>query len=286
MDGIGLSPGSDERQRVVRLLAHEHVHSWNGGLLKPRDPEQLASWFSEGFTEFYAGRLLLAAGLITPAQRVDGLNEMLTGYRASPVRNVPNERIREAFWTDASVQRLPYQRGELAAILVDDAIRRTHGGRASLDDLLREMVAEARSGAAEYDTEALLARIARWAGAETADAVRALVVDGADAVLPPGTWAPWVEVTTRASHEFELGFDREASLASGLVTGVREGSAAWEAGVRDGQHVRGLSLPGPDPEAPVTRTIRDDAGERALTWRPAGAPRTQPCLRLAQPGVF
>ena len=286
MDGIGLPPGSDERRRVARLLAHEHFHSWNGGLLKPRDPEQLAYWFSEGFTEFYAGRLLLASGLITPAQRVDGLNEMLSGYWASPVRNVPNERIREAFWSDADVQRLPYQRGELAAILVDDAIRRTHDGRASLDDLMREMVAEAGAGGAEYDTEAVLARIARWAGEDTAAAVRALVVDGADAVLPPGTWAPWVEVTTKESHEYELGFDREASFASGLVTGVREGSAAWEAGVRDGQHVRGLSMPGRDPEAPVTLTIRDDDGERALSWRPAGAPRSQPCLRLAQPGLF
>jgi predicted metalloprotease with PDZ domain len=286
MDGIGLSPGSDERQRVARLLAHEHFHAWNGGLLKPRDPEQLAYWFSEGFTEFYAGRLLLAAGLVTAQQRVDGLNEMLTGYWASPARNVPNERVREAFWTDADVQRLPYQRGELAAILVDDAIRRAHGGRASLDDLMREMVAEARAGAPDYDTEAVLARIARWAGEDTAAAVRALVVDGADAVLPPGTWAPWVEVTTRESHEYELGFDREASFASGLVSGLREGSAAWKAGVRDGQHVRGLSLPGRDPEVSVALTIRDDDGERTLSWRPAGAPLTLPCLRLAQPGLF
>jgi predicted metalloprotease with PDZ domain len=286
MDGIGLAPGSDERRRVARLLAHEHFHSWNGGLLKPREPEELAYWVSEGFTEFYAGRLLLAAGLITAAERVDGLNEMLAGYWASPVRNVPNERIREAFWSDADVQRLPYQRGELAALLVDDAIRRAHAGRASLDDLLRELVAEARTGETAYDTESMLARIGRWAGAETAARVRAIIVDGADAQLPPGTWAPWVEVTTRESHEYELGFDREASFAAGVVVGVREGSAAWEAGVRDGQQLRGLSLPGRDPDVPVTLTLREESGERALSWRPAGAPRPLPCLRLAQPGLF
>lgn len=220
MDGIGLAEGSDERLRVARVLAHEHFHSWNGGLLAPRDPEQLGYWFSEGFTEFYTGRLLLAAGLITPEQRVAGVNEMLRAWWTSPVRNAPAARVLADFWNDADVQRLPYQRGELAAMLLDHALRRRSGGTQSLDDLLRELVAEARAGGPEagrYDTASLLERFARRAGPEAAAAVRAVVEQGADAVLPADLWAPWVEVGTREVPAHELGFDREATVAGGRV---------------------------------------------------------------------
>jgi len=284
MDGISLRPDADERLRVARVLAHEHFHAWNGGVIAPAEPEQLGYWFSEGFTEFYAGRVLLAAGLITPAQRVAGLNEMLQGYWSSPVRNEPNARVEKDFWNDADVQKLPYQRGEIAAILCDDAIRTSSGGKLSLDDLMRELMADAPKSN-RYTTDSMLERLQRWAGAAAADRVRAIVVDGADAVLPPGTWSPWVEVTTRPSAHFELGFDREATFKSGLVSGVRDGSAAFAAGLRNGQRAAGLSMGPPVASSRVTLTIREDDGPRDISWLPAGEPFALPALELKQPAT-
>ena len=283
MDGIGLEPESDERLRVARVLAHEHFHAWNGGRLQPEEPEQLGYWFSEGFTEFYTGRVLLAAGLITPEQRVAGLNEMLQAYWSSPVRNAPASRIVEDFWTDPDVQKLPYQRGELVAILADDAIRRGSAGQLSLDDFMRDLVEQAPG---TYSTESMLARLQEWTDPELAQRLRAIVVDGADAVLPPGTWSPWVRVGSRQSATFELGFDREATMSTGLVSGVRDGSAAWTAGLRNGQHATNLSLGPPVATSSVTLTIRDQGGTRDVTWLPAGEPVELPILILEQAGEF
>ena len=42
--------------------------------------------------------------------------------------------------------------------------------------------------------------------------------------------------------EFELGVDREALLSRHIITGVKEDSEAFRAGLRDGQQVSGVKL--------------------------------------------
>lgn len=69
---------------VVWLLAHEYFHTWNVRQLGRIDDatEAQAYWLSEGFTDFYARRLMLRAGIWTPKEFVDNWNEMLRAYAA------------------------------------------------------------------------------------------------------------------------------------------------------------------------------------------------------------
>lgn len=287
MDGIALEPGSDTYYRIARLLAHEHMHTWTGRTIAPTDPEELVYWFTEGFTEFYTGRLLLAAGLITPEQRVATLNETLAAHWTSPVRDAPNERIRDAFWTDPQVQRLPYARGELVALRLDHEIRRASGGTRSLDDFLRELLAEARGPERpRFSTDDLLARAARWTSPALADELRRTLVDGEELVLPPATWSEWLALERHESAFYALGFDREESFQTGKVSGVVEGSPAWQAGLRDGQRVRAFRGGAENADVPVHLTIHDESGEHELQWLPRGAPLEVPAFVLVRPGVF
>src|SRR5262249_36887289 len=97
------------------LFAHELFHSWNGERIKLQQPERLYYWFSEGFTDYYAGLLELRAGLVDLDEHVKKVNEMLMTYATSPALRVTNQEVLDRFWKDRAVSKIPYQRGALLA---------------------------------------------------------------------------------------------------------------------------------------------------------------------------
>lgn len=175
--GFTLAPGSDDFARVALLLAHEHFHHWNGGIVRSDEREGLCYWFSEGFTDFYARRLLVRGGLIGVEQWLREWNGCLEAWWRNPARTAPAERIAREFWSDAGVSALPYQRGAVVAALLEREIVAQSGGARSLDDFMRDVVAAARAGE-RCDTEALLERAADETSAEFGAGLRAIVVDG------------------------------------------------------------------------------------------------------------
>lgn len=155
------------------LLAHELFHEWNGHVITLAQPEQASYWFSEGFTDFYARRLMSRAGLMTPEQELASWNRRLTEFAGSPERQAPSARVVEAFWTEPAVGSLPYQRGDVIALFADHAIRTHSGGQHSLDDAVRLLVDRSRAGAGPFTTEALVTAIGELAGPEAAAAILA-----------------------------------------------------------------------------------------------------------------
>lgn len=270
-----LDPEAGGRE-VLRVLAHETFHEWNGLVIERRDPEELVYWFSEGATDFYARRLLYRAGWLDVDEYAASLNDMLAAYFQSPVRSEPNERILEDFWSSTEVQRLPYLRGDLVALLVDGAIRRASGGARSLDDLMRELVREAREDGQRIDTELLLGKIASHADAETAERVRAIVVSGAEPRLDEDLLAPCLELERVDMGGFDPGFDVSASTRERVVQGVAPGSAAWRAGLRDGIELAGWSVYYGEPTREIVLQVRDPEGEREVRFLPQGPPISTP----------
>jgi predicted metalloprotease with PDZ domain len=162
--GLDLSPGGAHTDDILRLLAHEYFHTWNGLKIRIDAPEGAAYWFSEGFTDFYARRLLRRAGLMDDAQYLESLNRALAAYDSNPLRNEPNARIVADFWNDQHVSSLPYQRGDLLALALDEAIAAKSGGAESLDDLFRALYARSVHGEAPLTSEQLLDRVEASAG--------------------------------------------------------------------------------------------------------------------------
>ncbi|HVS08818.1 MAG TPA: hypothetical protein VMS76_03015 [Planctomycetota bacterium] len=216
------------------LIAHELFHAWTRRALAPVEPTELPSWFSEGFTQFYAQRLLVRAGEIPASAWLSSLNDTLADYFSSAVRNAPNSAIYAGRLLDNDIFQLPYLRGEIVALLADRAIRRASQDRASLDDLMRAVVREARHEGKRFRAEDLLERIARLAGREYAETIRAIVERGDRPRLDPLLFEPCFELYTGSGGPFDPGFDLESSITDGTVRGVKEGSLAWKSGLRDG----------------------------------------------------
>ncbi len=270
--GARLDRGPTEDMSIPWLLAHEMFHEWNGQAIRLSQPERLGYWFSEGFTDFYTRRLLYRAGFLSREEYLASWNHRLSEYASNPERNAPATRIEAAFWTNADVQSLPYQRGDVVALFVDHAIARASGGRSSLDDLMRELVRRAQKGESDFSVDELLGLIAGFAGLETAEAVRGAVVDGASLQLPGDLGAPEFELESVEVQGFELGFDFERTRTKYVVCGVVGGSAAEAAGLRDGMQVRSLSFYSGRADVPVEIKVFDGGGERMITFLPQGRP--------------
>jgi len=179
---FGLAPGSDDHLRISSLLAHEHFHHWNGGVVRGgEEQEGLGYWFSEGFTDFFTRRLMARSSTWSARQWLGEWNRCLAAFARNPARGAPAARIAAEFWSDRNLSDLPYQRGAIVAALLDREIRATTDGAQSLDAFMREVVARARAGE-PASTAALLELVADWTSAEFAETLRAIVVDGA---LPP-----------------------------------------------------------------------------------------------------
>jgi predicted metalloprotease with PDZ domain len=283
LPGTKLDDDFARNRGVKGLLAHEMFHNWNGRVIERLDPEELVYWFSEGFTDFYARRLLYRGGLITREEYAGSLNRTLADLFTSPVREAPNERIRADFWRDRDVKRLPYLRGEVVAQLLDQALRHASGGRRNLDDFMRDLVRDARRGE-RISTASLLQRLRHQAGAETAERIRLVVEQGALPALDSQVLEPCLEMRVEPVRNFDLGFDYERSQHEHVVCGLRPSSKAAEAGLRDGQKILGWSVHFGDAEKPVTLRVRDDQGERGITYVPAGDSTPVPHFSL-RPGA-
>ena len=255
------------------LLAHEYFHSWNVRQLG-RFPERVeveAYWLSEGFTDFYARRLMLRAGLWTPEKFVADWNEMLRAYAASSFRATGNAEAAAKFWSgDYEAEKIPYQRGAMLAALWDRRLRER--GRAGLDDVLRSQRDRTRAAKAMPDlTTAFTAEMGR-AGLDIGPDVDRYLTKGEPIVLAETAFGDCARLITADLPVFERGWNSDATAKAGnVLVGVDPSSKAYAVGLRDGMKVlRRLAGEPGNSEVDYVLEMQDGANKRSFTFRPAG----------------
>lgn len=258
------------------LLAHEYFHTWNYrrlGEIGTGASEPLSYWMSEGFTDFYARRLLLRAGLITPAGFVDSWNDMLAAYARSTYRNVPEAKAAADFWKNRDAERIPYQRGAMLAALWDARLRSSRRG--NLDDVLRDQEARRATKAALPPLTGLFAKTAAARGLDVKPDLVRYVQQGETLTLPADTFGRCAKVAEITRPMFERGYDAEATSRTGVITGLDPTSHAYKAGLRNGMRLlrRTAGAPG-DARVNYTIVVSDHGLERTITFSPAG-PKTE-----------
>ena len=125
LSGMGLyrsfalmaAPGSELTDAFEHLFAHELFHHWNGGVLQAKQPDKLAYWFIEGFTDYYSLRILHESGYWQPKVYAKWTNRHLREYDENPAQNASNQDILERYWQERDTVR----RGALSARLAAGA---------------------------------------------------------------------------------------------------------------------------------------------------------------------
>jgi len=275
-DALAIMTTPDVREdELKQTLAHEYFHTWTparlGGMY-PGDQERAAYWFSEGFTDFYARRLLLRSGELDLKGFADVWTEMLLAYANSPAKAAPGAKIVEGFWKDRSVEKLPYQRGAILAAKWDRELRDRSGGRTGLDDIVRAMAVRAKAlGPKSPKAPDLFIEVAGTFGLDVKNDIAAVIEKGGPAVLPPNAFGRCLPISTVTFPAFDYGFDVNATLKTKTITGLRPDSPAYAAGLREGMAWKHLNATPGDSRRPVTLSVEDRGGERLVTYRPASA---------------
>jgi hypothetical protein len=279
-----IDPGRAREPAVLSLFGHELMHDWIGGRLRadPALRDGAMTWFVEGFTEYAAHRVLWHAGLLSDTTYLGVVNGALHEHAMSSARDFPWDSVIARYWTDAAAQRQPYLRGHLLALRLDAAVRATSRGRRSLDDALRALlVADAGRPPAVSDST-IAAVVGREIGVARVraeiDAARA----GGAMYVPPSVVGACATARVEPRPRWEPGFDVDASLAARRLQGVRAGSAAERAGLRDGMSIAGASIWRGDATRSIELRVRADSAERQISYLPA-SDATVPVQVIAVP---
>lgn len=232
-----LPPFADEEWKwewMKWVLAHELFHTWIPYKMMPTVPEDFNTlqWFTEGFVEYYAGALNYRSKMLTETQIVKEFNKKLYSYYTSPHRNVPNEKLQYDPGNDFALRLMPYDRGCLFALYLNDKIQKKTNGANTLDHfllLMRDMVKETGK---PFSLEMIKELLGIYIGKEAATkAIQSYIINGKtitppDQLLETNTQIEWVE---------NVGFNLNLSKLCGLVHGTRPDSTAHKSGLRDRQ---------------------------------------------------
>jgi predicted metalloprotease with PDZ domain len=270
---MGMSPDAFAATQIHMLLAHEYMHHWIGGKLLLRGKEEEQYWFSEGFTEYYTYKTLHRNGIIGLPEYLGAINRTLSEYYLSPVRNATQKAAGDSFWLRGPYQRLPYTKGFTFAMYFDAMIGQRSKGKHSLDDLVFTLLNYHRSGDS-VSTREVLQLLGNYSGAATDSLYQAWIVEGRTIPALPLKVAGTYPLKEAQLGIFQLGFDPSLQKKGAPMVGVIEGSAAWQAGLRDGQLLQSYSFQFDNISQPVKIGVLENGKLREISYLPMHTERT------------
>jgi predicted metalloprotease with PDZ domain len=227
---------------IDSLAAHEFFHVWNVKHIRPRvlgpfdytQPVRTANlWFSEGVTDYYANRHTYQSGLWSQPQLLRMFASEVATLQASQNRlRLTLEQTSWRAWENGGfgVGDLSYyNKGLLAGLLFDAAIRSETQGRRSLDDVLRILFERHRLPRPGFAEDGLLPVLDEVAGRDMRPLYDRIVRSNEELpyellagigmrVLFPGSSAPTLDFSTRGDVVVEVG---AGALLQGLEVGDR-----------------------------------------------------------------
>ena len=162
---ITLAPESltDGNGEDDALIAHEYFHAWNVKRIRPQtlgpfdytQPVRIKDlWWLEGVTDYYAPRLVVAAGLSNPLFWRGYMSYQINVLQNNPARKtVTLETASLKAWEGESEGfggLSYYNKGLLVGMLLDIEMRRRTANKVSLDDLMRTLFFETQSTGKGY----------------------------------------------------------------------------------------------------------------------------------------
>ena len=268
------------RDELNLLLAHEMFHYWLPNKIKIEQDEKYSDvryeWFYEGFTDYFAPRILLEAGLITPEQSAEQINKAILNIADNPHRTETYEDFMAAVKEgrfDSRYKKLSYHRGALIALNWDTQLRRT-GEKRDLSDFIRELYFLARKSNGKIPEQAFFDFASRY-GIDAKGDLERYIMRG-EAIRPaPDARLGNFEMRETEKPLFDPGFSLERTRKTGVISDLAEDTAAYRAGLRNGMaFVRARNANrfsnSWQAEQPLVVVVKVDGRERTIEFFPHG----------------
>ncbi|PPE03327.1 hypothetical protein [Holospora curviuscula] len=235
------------------LFAHEHLHNWIGGKIRKDKDEELHYWWSEGFTDFYSRLIALRSRGIDRKAFIDEMNQFLRAYYLSPVNQEPNLRIKKDFWNDYDIEKLPYYRGLVFALYLNNLIQKEKPD-ISLDVIMHDLFKVAKQ---QQFSSSLFKDIVHKYVKNGIENEMVNFIDKGKIISLEGINLPIEKVSM---GRYYLGFNRDNLIKDKSIQEVDVKSNAYKAGLRDGQKVTGRDCPKGKGDPKQIITIETTAG--------------------------
>jgi predicted metalloprotease with PDZ domain len=241
-------PKGKGRLIYYTYLAHEHFHTWVGGKIHNNEQEELNYWWSEGFTDYYSRVLALRSGGLSIEEFIDECNQFLRSYYLSPVLNESNEKIKQDFWKNYDVGKLPYYRGFVFAIYLNCLIKENNPDN-SLDNVILDLFKDAQHK--KFSVGYFKNIIKKYIPQGIAEEISTFIDHGKTIELNDVVMFLPLEKTVMGSYD--VGFIKQAAPKEKFIKKIDKKSNAYKAGLRDGDKVIAWSVPkGYDPDQIIT----------------------------------
>jgi predicted metalloprotease with PDZ domain len=250
-------------QGALSTASHEFFHVWNVKRLRPvelgpwdftRPLNTRAMWIAEGLTTYYGNLMQRRAGLWTDARLLNFLGNLIGGIENAPgsrLMSAEDSSLSASFLDGASHEQHTnlgntsisyYPKGATLGLILDLMIRKMTMGRASLDEVLRRMYDEFYLKSEKetyylrgrgYTSEDFQRAASNVAGTDLSDFfnryVRGVEVPPyAEALAGVGLRL------TRAPGQEPYSAGISLNEQTMKIVGVRNGSAAEDAGLQQG----------------------------------------------------
>jgi predicted metalloprotease with PDZ domain len=263
-------------EQTLGTVSHEFFHVWNVKRLRPQElgpwdfTRPLSTrglWIAEGFTNYYGHMMLRRAGLWDDKKFLDRQAQTIRGIESaqgSRLMSAEESSMSAPFIDDAAHVQLTnlqntsisyYPKGQLIALVMDLLVRGRTKGKASLDDVMRDMYEELYLKSPNssyylrgrgYQPEDLERVASRRAGFDLGDFFKRHVRDVE--VLPYDEAFGYVGfrlVKTQAKEPFDAGmWVTFEDPREGVIENVRNNSPAEDAGLQSQDAI--VSLGGKD----------------------------------------
>ena len=241
----------------LELMSHEFFHVWNVKRLRPvelgpfdyeKEVYTRSLWIAEGLTEYYSLVLLHRAGLSSIEELLESLSGEIETLQTTPGRLV-NSAADASFdaWIkyyrpdENSVNSAVsyYTKGVVIGLLLDARIRKATGGAKSLDDAMRAAY-QKYSGARGYTPAEFRAVVEQVAGTSLA-AFWETAIDGTAELDYAEAFDTFgLRFRPASPGAASLGMTTRNDAGRLVVTGVRRGTPAYDAGLNVDDEILGL----------------------------------------------
>jgi predicted metalloprotease with PDZ domain len=272
------------REELYVLLAHEMFHTWLPNKLSIElskgESELRYEWFYEGFTDYFARRLLAEAGLLSQERFAYLINRDIINIADNPNRNANYADLVAASTGGkygTTYKKLSYYRGALIALNWEAKLGRS-GKRFGLGNLIRDLYGLASRTNHRVTAQQFFELAARY-GLDAKGDLDRYILRGESIVPLPDALGPSYVLSPSTVPSFDPGFSLEQTFRNRKVTGVVENGVAYLAGLREGMELVRVQNSnrfgnGWYPDRPLLVVTKVAGQEHQFEFFPRGEPLT------------
>lgn len=269
------------REQLYVLLSHEMLHNWlTADIVKPPKGESglKYQWFYEGFTDYFARRILFDAKIITTEKFAALVNRDIVNIADNPNKNTTFQDLIEATETGKFNQpfnKLSYYRGALIALNWDSEIRRRDKEK-SLGNLIEDVYRLALKSNGTISEETFFGLAQKNYEIDAKADFERYILRGEPISIASEALGISYKLSETSVSSFDAGFLLNESRQAKKISGVKAGGAAARAGIRDGielVRIENYNRFGNawNPLTPLVVVIKEQNKERKISFFPHGA---------------